>query len=109
MIASMHKQVSADRTKRAEILESEGLRQSSINIAQGHKQYPRSKFRAKILESEANLTRLVNLAEGEARGILAKADATAESIRKISQALEAPNSSTALQLSLAEQYNGCLM
>ena len=45
VVAAMHQQVSAERKKRAEILESEGSRQSAINVAEGQKQ-------REILESE---------------------------------------------------------
>ena len=38
VVDSMHQQVSAERKKRAEILESEGARQSAINVAEGSKQ-----------------------------------------------------------------------
>jgi regulator of protease activity HflC (stomatin/prohibitin superfamily) len=36
VVEAMHRQVTAERSKRAEILESEGQRQSAINIAEGH-------------------------------------------------------------------------
>ena len=58
VVTSMHQQVSAERKKRAEILESEGARQAAINVAEGHKQ-------ATILESEAVKMRHVNHAEGK--------------------------------------------
>lgn len=54
----MHQQVSAERKKRAEILESEGIRQAAINVAEGQKQ-------SQILESEATKQRQINNAEGE--------------------------------------------
>ncbi|EEP78615.1 hypothetical protein UREG_03461 [Uncinocarpus reesii 1704] len=38
VVEAMHRQVTAERSKRAEILESEGQRQSAINIAEGRKQ-----------------------------------------------------------------------
>jgi regulator of protease activity HflC (stomatin/prohibitin superfamily) len=52
VIEAMHQQVSAERKKRAEILESEGSRQSAINVAEGAKQ-------SQILDSEAVKTRQV--------------------------------------------------
>lgn len=35
VVAAMHQQVSAERRKRADILESEGSRQAAINVAEG--------------------------------------------------------------------------
>jgi regulator of protease activity HflC (stomatin/prohibitin superfamily) len=58
VVAAMHQQVSAERRKRAEILESEGVRQAAINVAEGQKQ-------SMILESEAGKERQINSALGE--------------------------------------------
>jgi regulator of protease activity HflC (stomatin/prohibitin superfamily) len=58
VVAAMHQQVSAERKKRAEILESEGARQAAINVAEGKKQ-------SIILESEAVKMREINYAQGE--------------------------------------------
>ncbi len=52
VVEAMHRQVTAERSKRAEILDSEGQRQSAINIAEGRKQ-------SVILASEAD--RMVKL------------------------------------------------
>ncbi len=57
VVAAMHQQVSAERRKRAEILESEGKRQADINVAEGKKQ-------ALILESEAVKAKQINFATG---------------------------------------------
>lgn len=53
VVAAMHQQVSAERKKRAEILESEGSRQSAINVAEGQKQ-------REILESEGKIAWIVD-------------------------------------------------
>ena len=66
VMEAMHKQMKAEREKRAMILEAEGYRESQIKRAEGEKQ-------AKILE-----------AEGEARSIQLVADA--EKYRKIAEA-----------------------
>lgn len=55
VLEAMHRQVSADRAKRAEILESEGSRQSRINIAEGEKQ-------AAILQAEATALSIERIA-----------------------------------------------
>ena len=58
-----------------------GARQADINIAEGKK-------RARVLTSEAYKTEKVNQASGEADAILAKAEAQAEAIKRVAQALE---------------------
>ena len=95
----MHSQVSADRQKRALILESEGERQSAINRAEGHKQ-------ATILASEADRLEKINQAEGEAGAILRKAEATARSIEAVAEKLKSTESSgeVAINLMIAERY-----
>ncbi|KAK9350109.1 hypothetical protein V1523DRAFT_420827 [Lipomyces doorenjongii] len=98
VLEAMHRQVSAERSKRAEILDSEGHRQSAINIAEGRRE-------AVILASEAQKAELINRATGEAQEILLKAQATAEGIRNIAQAIaESPKGSDAVSLKIAEQY-----
>lgn len=99
VVEAMHRQVTAERSKRAEILESEGQRQSAINIAEGKKQ-------SVILASEALKAEQINLASGEAEAILVKAQATAAGIdavgRSIAQGKEAAQG--AVSLSVAEKY-----
>jgi regulator of protease activity HflC (stomatin/prohibitin superfamily) len=99
VVEAMHRQVTAERSKRAEILESEGQRQSQINIAEGEKQ-------SMILQSEATKEREINLAAGEAQAITLKATATADAITRVAAAIgegkEAAQS--ALSLSVAEKY-----
>lgn len=52
-------QVEAERRKRATVLESEGTRESAINVAEGQKQ-------AQILASEAEKAEQINKAAGSA-------------------------------------------
>lgn len=64
VLDAMHRQVSADRAKRAEILESEGARQARINIAEGEKQ-------AAILKAEStamSIERIANSISGTQGG-----------------------------------------
>ncbi|KAF2657555.1 hypothetical protein K491DRAFT_703418 [Lophiostoma macrostomum CBS 122681] len=99
VVEAMHRQVTAERSKRAEILESEGQRQSAINIAEGKKQ-------SVILASEALRAEQINMANGEAEAILLKAQATANGIdavaRSIAQGKDAAQG--AVSLSVAEKY-----
>ncbi|KAK9281633.1 hypothetical protein L1049_004536 [Liquidambar formosana] len=95
--AAMEMEVEAERRKRAQILESEGDRQSSINIADGKKN-------SVILESEAAMMDQVNRAQGEAEAIFARAEATAKGISVVSQAITESGGVEAVSLRIAEQY-----
>jgi regulator of protease activity HflC (stomatin/prohibitin superfamily) len=99
VVEAMHRQVTAERSKRAEILDSEGQRQSAINIAEGRKQ-------SVILASEAVKAEQVNTASGEAEAILLKAKATAAGIDAVARAIEQGQQSAqgAVSLSVAEKY-----
>jgi regulator of protease activity HflC (stomatin/prohibitin superfamily) len=94
----MHSQVSAERSKRAQILESEGSRQAAINVAEGHKQ-------ATILASEADKAEQINKASGEAEAILLRAKAVARGIEEVARAIkETPGGRDAVSLTVAEKY-----
>lgn len=99
VLKAMELQVAADRQKRALILESEGKRQSQINIAEGKKQEV-------VLGSEGALTDQVNRAKGEAEAILAVADATAKGIELVAAAIQKQGGDDAVALRIAEQYVG---
>ncbi len=74
---AMHKQMKAEREKRAMILEAEGFRESQIKKAEGEKQ-------AKILQAEGLKQSQILEAEGKAKSIQLVADA--EKYRKIAEA-----------------------
>lgn len=57
---AMRLQVEAERKKRAAIFESEGIRQSAMNVAEGEKT-------SRILRSEAHLQEQINQASGVAK------------------------------------------
>jgi regulator of protease activity HflC (stomatin/prohibitin superfamily) len=97
VLAAMEKQMRAEREKRATILTSEGVRDAAVNTAEGEKQQV-------IKASEANRQQQMNEAEGQAAAILAVASATAEGIRKVADAIQAPGGFEAVQLRVAEQY-----
>ncbi|KAI0112516.1 SPFH domain/Band 7 family protein [Nemania sp. FL0031] len=99
VVEAMHRQVTAERSKRAEILESEGQRQSAINIAEGKKQ-------SVILASEALRAEQINRASGEAEAILMKAKATAAGIDAVGASIAQGGSSAqgAVSLTVAEKY-----
>ncbi len=68
VMAAMHQQMKAERTRRAVVLEADGVREASITRAEGEKQ-------AVILASEAIKQQAILEAEGEAQAIQAVADA----------------------------------
>ena len=94
---AMELQVAAERKKRAEVLDSEGKRQSQINIAEGIKQEV-------VLKSEGAMTDQINRAKGEAEAILEVAKATAEGIELVAVSIEKSGGEKAVALRLAEQY-----
>lgn len=94
VMEAMEAQMKAERVKRAQILESEGDRQSAINVAEGQKQ-------SQVLAAEADKAEQVLRAEGEAKAILAVAEAKAEALRKIGEAADTNEGQKAIQLDLA--------
>ena len=94
---ALEKQMRAEREKRAAIAESEGQRQAKINVAEGDKQEA-------IKKSEGEKMKRINEAEGRAKEIELVAIATAEGIRKIAEAIQAPGGGDAVNLRVAEQY-----
>ena len=99
VLASMEKQMKAEREKRAVILTSEGERDAAINEAEGAKQQV-------IKASEAKKQQQINEAEGQAAAILSIATATAEGLRKVAETIRVPGGTEAVQLRVAEQYIG---
>jgi len=94
---AMQMQVEAERKKRAAILESEGIRESEINVAQGKKQ-------AAILASEGFMFEKINTAKGHAEAIERTAQARAAGLRNVAAALKENNGDHAASFAVAEQY-----
>ncbi len=94
---AMDLEAEAERKKRKTILDSQAERESQENIARGKKI-------ATTLISEANMIEEMNVAKGEAFGISAKAEAQAEAIRKIAQALSETGGDRAVVFRVAESY-----
>ena len=97
ILSAMEKQMRAEREKRSVILTSEGVRDAAVNTAEGEKQKA-------IKASEAVRQQRINEAEGQAQAILSIATATAEGIRRVAEAIQAPGGFQAVQLRVAEQY-----
>ncbi len=97
VLQAMELQVAAERKKRAQILESEGKRQSMINIAEADKE-------TVLLKSEAARQDQINRSEGEAKAITLVAQATADSIATVAASMNKHGGSQAASLRVAEQY-----
>src|SRR3954468_14198238 len=96
ILHAMQAQITAEREKRALIAASEGRKQEQINIATGERE-------AAIARSEGERQAEINKAQGEAAAIVAVADATADAIRKIAEAIRSPAGEQAVQLKVAER------
>ncbi|MFO7869113.1 MAG: stomatin-like protein [Bacteroidales bacterium] len=94
---AMEKQMRAEREKRAKIAESEGVKQSKINVADADKQ-------ELIARSEGEKQRRINEAVGRASEIEAVAEATANGLKKIAEVIGNENGIDAVNLRIAEQY-----
>jgi len=95
---AMEQQMRAEREKRATIATSEGERQAKINRAEAERL-------ATIAHSEGEMQRRINEAQGRAQEIALVADATANGIRAIAQAISGTEGGAdAVNLRLAEQY-----
>ncbi|HSX37250.1 MAG TPA: stomatin-like protein [Chlamydiales bacterium] len=94
---AMELQMTAERQKRARILESEGLRQAHINESEGQRQ-------AQINISGGAKVERVSRAKGEAESIELLAEAAAKGIERIARALHEHGGDKAAGLQLAEKY-----
>jgi len=95
VLEAMERQMKAEREKRAVILESEGERQSAINVAEGQK-------RSIVLAAEADREEQILRAEGEAQAIIAVADARAKALEVVGTIAIEEKGQKAIQLDLAE-------
>ena len=94
---SMEKQVTAERNRRAILEKSVGEKQSLINTSEGL-------MRELINNSEGEMQKRINEAGGKASEILYLGSATAESIKKVANAISGPGGKEAVKLELGQKY-----
>ena len=97
ILRAMQAQITAEREKRALIAKSEGQRQEEINLADGEKQ-------AFILKSEGAKQSAINNAQGDAQALELIAQATANAVKMVADALNQPGGLSAANLKVAELY-----
>ena len=98
VLEAMEQQMTAERAKRALILESEGEKQREINVAEGLAE-------ATLIEAKAQKEKLILEAEGEAESQTKLAEAKASAALAIAKAIEENKSSEeALRLLLAKDW-----
>lgn len=79
ILSSMEMQMAAERTKRAQIIKSEGQRQALLNEASGRAE-------ARVVEAESHKTAQILRAQGEKERILQEAEGTASALRLLAEA-----------------------
>ncbi|SDS88193.1 Regulator of protease activity HflC, stomatin/prohibitin superfamily [Halopseudomonas litoralis] len=97
ILDALEKQMRAERERRAVVAQSEGEREAKINVSEGIKQET-------INLSIADKERQINEAEGKARQIELVAQATADGLRLVADAITMPGGKDAVALRVAEQY-----
>jgi regulator of protease activity HflC (stomatin/prohibitin superfamily) len=98
VLEAMELQMSAERKKRAAILNSEGERESAVNTAKGRAE-------AQVLEAEARQKSVILSAEAERQQQVLKAQAIAESTKIISEQLSTnPDAQKAVEVLFALGY-----
>ena len=97
ILQAMQQQITAEREKRAVVAASEGKKLEQINLATGARE-------AAIAESEGEKQAEINKAQGQAAATLAIAQATAEALRMVAEATNAPGGMNAANLQVAEKY-----
>ncbi|MDA3852236.1 MAG: SPFH domain-containing protein [Spirochaetaceae bacterium] len=94
---AMEQQMTAEREKRADVLESDGMKLAEINHSKGVRE-------ESINLSKGERQRTMNVAEGRAKSIEIEASATAKGIKMIAEVLQQPNAERAKTLRIMDQY-----
>lgn len=96
---AMEQQMTAEREKRADILESDGIKTAQINQSKGEKQ---EAINYSVGEKQSK----INRAEGEAKAIEIVAEAQSEGLKMVGEAINTPNGKTAVSMRIFQQYMG---
>ncbi len=96
---AMEQQMTAEREKRADILESDGIKIAHINQSKGEKQ---ENINYSLGEKESK----VNRAVGKAKAIEIVAEARSEGLKMVGEAINKTNGKTAMQMRVIQQYTG---
>jgi regulator of protease activity HflC (stomatin/prohibitin superfamily) len=97
VIATLEKQMEAEREKRAEITLASAEREATIMLSQGERQEA-------INLSEGERQKRINEAEGRAREISEIAQATSEGMKLVARAISKPGGDEAMKMRLLESY-----
>ena len=84
---AMTRQMSAERTRRADITESEGQRDSAVNVADGDR-------RSQILRAEGDKESAILRAQGQRQSQILEAEGFATAMRNINEAAEVAHANT---------------
>ncbi|GAB4279622.1 MAG: SPFH domain-containing protein [Oscillatoriaceae cyanobacterium] len=106
---SMELQMSAERKKRAAILNSEGEREAAVNSARGKAEAQvleaEARQKAAILQAEAEQKAIILKAEAQRQEQVLKAQANAQALQILAKTLESsPHARESLHFLLAQQY-----
>ena len=97
VVHTLEMQMQAEREKRAEITLAEASRESQILLSEGQRQEA-------INYSEGERQKKINEATGKASEISLVADATAQGVAMVSQAINKPGGNIAVKMQLLEQF-----
>jgi regulator of protease activity HflC (stomatin/prohibitin superfamily) len=97
LIHTLEQQMTAERSKRADITLADADRASRTNVAEGERQHA-------INVSEGERQRRINEAEGRAEAIAIEAEASARAIARVAQALTRQGGSDAMRLQIVERF-----
>jgi len=97
VVATLEKQMEAEREKRSEITLATAEKEARINLSEGERQYA-------INISEGEKQKKINEAMGKGQKITLIAAATAEGMLTVADAVKQPGGATAVKLKLVDQF-----